>query len=332
MALQQYKHPFQYGIENPLKVDFNTYAIRQKLPAWRVCQDPKPPFVLNGQENWNCARCAGEPDFMLPIETGDSFEYLFQFDDEVNTDVTNPNFGWRESGTGADEFYMRARMVNCDCSELAGFTFVDQFCSDWGVGWNEVGGSFQWLKVDWGLLPTEVCCFTLQVEKYVLVEGLPVLDQTITAGPFWRNDSTACEMCAKETILLCGTWKKTDCWGRRYDVGFGANGTTFTDCVRLPGNVVFLGMGTESVFDGDIETKTNVRRKYRLELAGVPPMIAEWVATILGSNNTLSIGGYEINRAKGDTVGSFDRGVEGVEMFYGNVEFSQLCEIQNFEC
>lgn len=334
MATQTYIHPFRYGAQSPKAADYQTFAIRQALPGWRVCQDPKPPFVLNGEDNWNCAKCEGEPEFFLPVLSSDKFEFQFQYDDTVNEDAANPVFGWLASTTGESPYYMSARILTCECNPVPDMVYVDQFASEWGVGYDEAGGSFQWLRLDVGLLPPELCCFILQVEQYVLNPdtGIAVLDQIITAGPFKRIDSTECDPCEEETVVLCGRWKKADCWGRRYDIAFGQNEELFTDCVRLPGNIVYLGTSTEPLFDGEVEIKTTVRSKYRLILKGVPPMIAEWVSTILGGNAFLSIGGIEIDRGAGDTVGGFERSLDNVQMFYGNIEFSTVCEMQNFGC
>lgn len=330
-----YEHPFVYGSTNPLALDYKTYAVRQRLPAWRVCKDPKPPFILFGEDNWNCAKCEGEPAFFLPVHSADKFEFQFQFDDHVNEDAANAVFGWQVSASPENEYYMAAKILTCECAPVEGMGFVNQFASEWGVAYDAEMGAFQWLQLDIGLLPSELCCFILQVEQYVIDAdtGDVVVDQIITAGPFARNDSNDCKPCADETVLLCGQWKKADCWGRRYDIPFGEDAVfTFTDCVRLPGNVVYLGTANEVLLDGEIEIKTVVRKKYRLHLKGVPPLIAEWVSTILGSNDFLSIDGYEINRGAGHSVGSFERERNDVQMFYGSIEFSTVCEVENFGC
>lgn len=333
MAIQTYIHPFQYGAQSPMAVDFKTYAIRQRLPAWRVCQDPKPPFILEGLTNWNCARCDGQPAFQLPTLGTDKFQFQFQYDDTVNEDVMNPVFGWQESGTPAGEHYMAARVLDCNCDAVEGMDFVDLIASDWGVAYDADSGSLQWIEIDIGLLPPELCCFILQVEQYIFnPEGDPVLDQTITAGPFYRADLAQCGPCDEETILITGTWKKIDCWGRRYDVGFGPDDTLFTDSVQLLGNVVYLGSENEFLQDGEIEIKVRKRDKYRLELDGMPPIIAQWLATLLSSNQTLTIGDYTIDRSKGDTVGGMSKEFKEVEMFHTTIEFSIVCEIQNFGC
>lgn len=331
---QTYIHPFTYGKESPLAVDFMTYAIRQQLPTWRVCQDPKPPFILEGQDNWNCAKCEGQKPFSLPVNSADSFQFQFQFDDTVNTDVMNPTFGWLDSGAGAGEYYMSARILDCDCNPVVGMVYLDQFASDYGVAYDAESGSLQWLNLDIGLLPAELCCFILQVEQYVFntEAGFPVLDQIITAGPFYRADLAFCGPCEDETVLITAKWKKKDCWGRRYDVPFGTTETLFTDSVRLVGNVVYLGSESEPLFDGYIEIKTKKRDRYKLELAGVPPLIAQWIGTLLAANDVLTIGGYTINRSGGDTVGAVSKLINDVGMFHTTIEFTQVCEINNFGC
>lgn len=333
MATITYAHPFERGAELPLSVDFQTYAVRQRLPAWRVCADPKPPFILDGETNWNCAKCPGQPVFNLPILAADSPQFQFQYDDSVNEDPTNPVFGWLESTTPAGEYYMAARIMDCECNGVVGMAFIDQFASDWGVAYDEKDGSFQWLTIDPGLLPSELCCFILLIEQYVFNTGagIPVLDQIITAGPFYRADLAFCGPCEDETILISGQWKKADCWGRRYDIRFGS-GTFFTDSVRLVGNVVYLGTENEPIFDGEVEIKNTKRDRYRLELAGMPPIIAQWLGTILASNQTLTIGDYVIDRKNGDTVGPLNKALNEVQMFHTTLDFSIVCEIVNFGC
>lgn len=334
MATQTYIHPFQRGAELPLAVDFMTYAVRQRLPAWRICADPKPPFILEGETNWNCAKCPGQPVFNLPILATDTLQFQFQYSDNVNADPANPVFGWLDSGTGEGEYYMSARILDCECNAVPDMVYLDQFASAYGVAYDSEGGSFQWLTLDPGLLPSDLCCFILQVEQYVFNEeaGFPVLDQIITAGPFKRQDLAFCGPCEDETVLISGAWKKRDCWGRRYDIGFGANDTLFTDSVRLVGNIIYLGSENEPVFDGEVEIKNTKRDRYRLELSGIPPLIAQWLGTILAANQTLTIGDYAIDRKNGDTVGALSKTINEVEMFHTTLEFSIVCEIVNFGC
>ena len=333
MPTKTYVHPFAYGSSSDI-LDFKTYAVRQKLPTWRQCQDPKPPFITFGETNWNCIKCEGEPAYFLPVNSADQYQFQFQFDDYVNTDPTNPAFGWLDSGTGLDPYQVSARVLDCDCVVVPGFELIDSFASDYGVAYSEAGGSMQWLNVDIGSLPSELCCFFIEVTLYYLVEGTPTALQIVTAGPYRRNDGAECLLCPEEddTILICGTWKKEDCWSRRYDVEFGTGDELFMDCIRVVANIKYLGTSSEGVFDGEVEVKTVQKTKYSIEFGGMPPLIASWVSTILASNNFLSIGGYEINRANGDTVGSFEQQQQGTGMFYGSVEFTLQCEIHNFGC
>lgn len=327
MPTKTYTHPFSFG--NGVPLDFHTFAIRRKLPAWRVCEDPKPPFILDPNTNWNCAKCTGEKLYYLPVNISDKFEFQFQFDDVVNEDPTVPEMGWQESGGAANtDFYMKAKIVNCDCTPIEDLDFVDLIAEDWGVAFDEDAGSLQWLRIDVGLIPVEVCCFLIQVEQWSADAAVTI----ITAGPFVRNDTLCARLCEPETILICGSYKKADCWGRRYDIEIGAGGDTFQDCVRLEGEVVQLGTTSESVFDGEVEIKTSMRKRYRLDLGGMPPIIAEWLSNILASNSELTIGDYIIDRKNGDTVGSFDQSQKSSQMFHGSVEFSILCEIDNFGC
>lgn len=304
-----------------------------------MCQDPKPPFMTFGAEAWNCAKCQGEKLFQLPVLSSDEFQFQFQFDDTVNADPSDPEFGWQDAGSGLNPYYIGGRILDCNCEEILEddvpiLITVDEFASNYGVAYDEIGGSFQWMNVDIGLLPETLCCFMIEVTYYTLIEDEPVAQQIITAGPFQRYDGADCKCPADtETILICGKYKKSDCWGRRYDVLFGGETLSeYTDCVRLEGSVIRLGTGTEFTFDGEVQVKSLQRTRYRLELAGMPPMIAEWVSNILGSNDTLTIGDYTINRANGDTVGAFDKIIDNVQMFHGNVEFSIVCEIENFGC
>lgn len=333
MATQVYRHPFSYGAQNLKPADFHTFAIRQQLPKWRECKDPRPPFVLEGADNWNCAKCSGDKAFFLPVFSTDELPFQFQYDDTVNADPAAPVYGWQESATPANEYYMAARILDCNCGAVDGMDSVDAFCTAWGVAHDESAGSFQYLKVDVGLLPVELCCFILQVEQYVKdpETGNVVLDQIITSGPYLRADSAECVPCEDETLLISGAWKVADIWGRRYDIEFGA-GVFFENVVRLPGNIVYVGTSTDVTYDGEVEVKTTVRQKYRLILGGVPPMIAEWVSIILGSNKTLSIGGYLVDRSRGDTVGTVERSIDGVGMFYATIEFNLSHEMQNFQC
>jgi len=334
MAIKVYQHPFQYGSESPKAVDFMTYAVRKRLPKYRVCPDPKPPFYLFGADSWNCAKCKSEKPYFLPVNQDDKFEFQFQFEDGVNVDPANPVFGWRESGTSANEYYVSARILDCNCDPIDGFGFIDLLSDDWGVGYDTAGGSFQWLRLDVSLLPVEVCCFNLQIIKYVLVAGVATEDILITAGPFARADSATCTLCdnGSETILIIGKWKKADCWGRRFDLEFGDNATKFTDSVRLTGHIAYMGTAPETVFDDEVEVKTSLRKKYRLTLKGVPPLIAQWISTLLSSNEYLNIGGYEIDRSRGDTVSAFERDNLSTQLFYGSIDFTTVCEIENFGC
>lgn len=332
-----YLHPFAFGETNIMPLDFKTFSVRKRLPGWRQCQDPKPPFITFGADAWNCAKCNGEKDFSLPVNADDQFQFQFQFDDGVNEDASNPVFGWRDAGTGEDAFYISGRILDCNCNEILDgietiLVNVDQFASSYGVAYDSTSGSFQWLNLDMGLIPEDLCCFMLEITYYTLVDNVPTESQIITAGPFRRNDVSGCNCPIDEdkTVLICGSYKKADCWGRRYDVAFGDS--LFTDCIRVEGNIVRLGTSTEFAYDGEVLVKTVQKARYRLELAGMPPMIAEWVSNILASNDTLTIGDYSISRANGDTVGSFDKLLDNVQMFHGNVEFSIVCEIENFGC
>ena len=334
MATKTYIHPFSYGETNIMPLDFKTHSVRKRLPGWRMCQDPKPPFITFGEKGWNCYKCVGEKYFQLPVDVSDSFQFQFQFDDSVNEDPLIPIFGWQTSG-GEGLYYISAQILDCNCdpimdgeNEVLGF--VDEFASDYGVVFDAVGGSFQWMNVDIGLLPTDLCCFYIQVKSYGVVDDVPTELQIVTAGPFSRID---CGLCKKEdTLLICGSYKKADCWGRRYNIEFGETESTFTDCIRIPGAVIYLGTSSESTFDGDVEIKTVQKKRYRLDIGGVPPMIAEWISNILASNDVLNIGDYTVSRKNGDTVASFDKSIDNVQMFHGSIEFSIVCEIENFGC
>lgn len=332
MPTKTYVHPFTPGAESPKAVDFKTYAIRRRLPAYRVCPDPKPPFYLFGADAWNCAKCSSEKPFYLPVVTGDKFEFQFQFEDDVNPDPTAPAFGWRESTSGANEYYIAARILDCNCAPVDDLGHVDLLAEDWGVAYTDPGGSYQWFRLDMGLLPVELCCFNIQVVKYSLVEGIATEDILITAGPYARADSATCSLCESETVLISGRWKKADCWGRRFDIGFGVGSALFTDSVRLNGFISYIGTAPEVVFDDEIEVKTSLRSKYRFTLKGVPPLVAQWISTVLSSNSYLSIGGHEITRSKGDVVAGFERENLNTQLVYGTIDFSTVCEIENFGC
>ena len=329
MATKIYEHPFSYGETNIMPLDFHTFSVRRRLPGWRQCQDPKAPFVTFGADSWNCSKCEGEKEFSLLVNSDDTFQFQFQFDDEINEDPSNPIYGWQDSATGLDPYYMNARILDCNCETL-GLDYIDEFAIDYGVSFDAVGGSFQWLKLDVSLIPVEVCCFYLQIEHYNAITN----DQNIVAGPFRRNDVEGCNCnpTIDETILVCGSYKKADCWGRRYDVEFGENAAVFSDCVRLVGSITRLGTGTDFTYDGEVLVKSLQRTRYRVDFAGMPPMIAEWLSNILASNGTLTIGDYTIDRANGDTVGAFDKAIDSVQMFHGSVEFSIVCGIENFGC
>jgi len=334
MATKIYAHPFNYGTSSDI-LDFKTHSVRKRMPAWRECADPKPPFVTFGADAWNCAKCEGERPFALPVNTSDILQYQFQFDDSVNEDPANPVYGWQDSSSDDDPYYMKARILNCDCEAVESYNFIDDFSPVYGVAFDAVGGSFQYLQIDVGELPSDLCCFYIQIEHYVMVDDVLVNDQNIVSGPYQLNDlaGCACNPDGDSTLQICGSYKKADCWGRRYDIEFGGDtAATFSDCMRVDASIVYLGTTSESTFDGEVEVKTTQKNRYRIDIDGVPPMIAQWISNILASNGTLAIGEYTIDRGKGDVVGSFDRAINNLQMFHGSVEFAIVCEIENYGC
>jgi len=190
MATKIYAHPFNYGTSSDI-LDFKTHSVRKRMPAWRECADPKPPFVTFGADAWNCAKCEGERPFALPVNTSDILQYQFQFDDSVNEDPANPVYGWQDSSSDDDPYYMKARILNCDCEAVESYNFIDDFSPVYGVAFDAVGGSFQYLQIDVGELPSDLCCFYIQIEHYVMVDDVLVNDQNIVSVCISSNNGIA---------------------------------------------------------------------------------------------------------------------------------------------
>lgn len=317
------------------------------LPAIVECpRYPTLNFVSSRAEYWNCNPfCgAGLPYFSL-YKFGDIIPLQVNLPDVRNinnTGTSRPQIGWRQTEDPLNNFwYVRAEIYNLEDCTTPIFSLVDDFCTDWWVGFSDKVGSVQTLFIDTS---------TIAVPEGFIVKITTVKDDltdniTLWSEPFLRTDRKAN---CNETIILEGQYLSTDCENRDYrnpendytvtgaplyaiKEPFVATGQTLTPFVakwRFEANVTEQGNnGSIELNDNDIAIRQKIVRNYNLDFLSPIPPYAYNVATAILRAGTVTIDGTIYT-----TIGDINKDTESGKMFIPSVPLELACDLKNLRC
>ena len=290
-----------------------------------------PPFIDEISDGYNCTRCAGEPIYHMLFERGDIIPLQLRELDQRNVDVANPSQGWRDvfsDGTG--NWYVQAKLLDFDCTTVLS-EIVDDFCSDWWVGFDQKTGSIQTLFIDTDKLPVGQEFFRLEVNFRDAGGGII---NTIYTEPFRVVD---CE----NTVELTGQISGLDCLGRynsQPNTWFRANQaptylpTLFYPWLRLQADLVLVGTTNETQRnDADIVVSSTYNEQYQLKCWPVPPYMARMLASF-GTCTSIDMIDQFNNPHTFTAMEDFAKGIEEGYLFKPEVTFSKQCKRSSFTC
>jgi len=113
-------------------------------------------FVSLETDRWNCNLCGADMPYVSLFNAGDIIPMQFNLTDVRNinqiTGTLQPQIGWRQTDLINAFWYVRAEVYDiADCNTPV-FSLVDDFCSDWWVGYSDKIGAIQTLFVDTSLI------------------------------------------------------------------------------------------------------------------------------------------------------------------------------------
>jgi len=310
------------------------------LPPRVACpQYPILNFTNTLGEQWNCQRCIHHPYFGL-YEYGDKIPLQLNLPDDVNgilfspNSVSQPSVGWKQVGGGA-AWYIRAELYDgSSTSPTLIYSFVDQFCSDWWVGYSELVGSIQTLIIDTSLFPLGTDTFRL---KIVTVDQLGADKITLWSEPFCIGNG------CNTNVKIEATYATIDCYNRDYrnpaDLVFvhtpfnatnpiGYSPTPFYASWRFLGEVAAQVFAAEKTLnDNNKVIRTEATSTYRLIIAQSLPVYAAQILAALLQADEFSVDGISY-----DTASDISKNVEKGKGFLPSIDLTKSCKINNNKC
>jgi len=336
MALTTIIYPVSYSPATE-----NSFSRLAYLPPRVAC--PRYPilnFTASLGAQWNCQRCVHHPYFGL-FERGDKIPIQLNLPDERNgilftpSDITTPNIGWRQADLVNNFWYIRAEIYDgSTVSPTLIYSLVDDFCSDWWVGYSDLVGSIQTLIIDTNLLPINVETFRI---KIVTIDAAGNDSITLWSEPF-------CSSSCSDSVLVQGAYSTTDCYNRDYRNPTGGNGiyaikvpfvlpapnslTAFYSSWRFIGEVYANGHNSEQTLnDNNVVIRNRITQSFRLELGElIPPYAAQILAASLQS------GSFTIDGESYDTAGDVLKNIDTSKAFLPAIDLTRVCEINNQKC
>lgn len=288
---------------------------------------PYPPFVASIGNGWNCTKCGSDPIYYLRYKIGDTIPLQVALPDLKNTNPLTPTIGWLSSTTVGNAYYIKAELLDFDCTTVI-YSFVDSFCSDFWVSFDENIGAIQTLFIDTNLLPIGQEIFRIRLTWY---------DNTHTAVDTVYTEPFMLESPCEDTILLRGDNSTRDCIGRIYyepEDYFRQNGlplsyrpTPFWAQIRLQGDIVEVGYTNEKQLnDNNVLISQKSSKDFEFRLYPIPPYAAEMLNAVLVSER-VTVDGQEYTN-----FSDVSKRLEKGRAFAPIVTASQICNIQTKGC
>lgn len=324
----------------------NSFTRVVDLPPFVAC--PRYPilnFTSTRGQQWNCQKCTISPYFGL-YEVGDKIPIQLNLPDARNGiisgtgDVSNPLIGWRQSDLSNPFWYVKAEIY--DGSTVAPtliYSLVDQFCSDWWVGYSNLVGSVQTLIIDTSLLPLGVTMFRVKVTT---VNPLLADEIVVWSEPFCTNKHCT------TNVKLEGSYSTIDCYNRDYRQPVAgatskfkyihtlANATNpvgyiptpFYSSWRVRGEVVQTGFGAEKTLNdlGKVVKFKRIETSQLVVAEMMPPYAAQIISSILQADQ-FTVDGVQYDDAT-DVSKNEDAGRE----FFPSIELIKNCSVNNNAC
>lgn len=338
-----------YVLTNPLTytpASDPSYFRFEVLPPIVECpRYPTLNFVDSRARSWNCQPfCGADSHYFSLYKVGDIIPIQLNLPDVRNinnTGTRRPQVGWRQSDLINNFWYVRAEIYDyADCTTPL-FSLVDDFCTDWWVGYSDRVGAIQTLFIDSSLLGVSEG-FLL---KIVTINDSLTDEITLWSEPFLRIDKKAD---CKGTVLVQSTYNTIDCENRDYrkpnndytidgasiyaiKTPFSATGAdlpAFYSSWRYEAEVIETGNGSEQTLnDNDIIIRQKVIRNYELQFTRPIPPYAYDILTAQLRGASVQIDGDEFVN-----FGDINKELEGSRMFIPNIPMESICDLKNLRC
>jgi len=339
-----------YVLGNPLSftpaLDPSLFRF-EVLPAIVECpRYPTLNFNSSRADAWNCAGfCGAEKPYFSLYKFGDIIPLQLNLPDVRNINniggTPKPQIGWRQTDLLNNFWYVRAEIYSLSDCDTPLFSLVDDFCTDWWVGYSDRVGSLQTLFIDTG---------TIIVPEGFIVKIVTIKDDlsdniTLWSEPFLRTDRKAD---CNDTAVITGRYNAIDCESRDYrtpendytvvdapiyaiKVPFSATGATLTPFYtswRYEAEVIEQGNTASTEFnDNDIAIRQSITRNFNLDFtAQIPPYIYDILTAQLRSPHV------EIDGEKYTNIGDIAKETESGRMFVPSVPLEQVCDLKNLKC
>lgn len=337
MALTRIVYPVVYAPATE-----QSYSRLLDLPPRVACPTyPILNFTSSLGLQWNCQKCVHHPYFGQ-YQRGDKIPLQLNLRDDRNgilfppSTVTNPQIGWRQTDLINNFWYVRAELYDGNTAAPALiYSLVDDFCSDWWVGYSDLVGSIQTLIIDTSLFPLNLDSFRVKIVT-IDAAGNDVI--TLWSEPFCINDN------CRNSVLIQGAYSGVDCFNRDYRNPTGANGITaiktpfvvpaldsltpFYSSWRYSAEVVATGFTSEQTLnDNNKVIRSRNIETFSLVLSELlPPYSAQILAAMLQS------GSFTIDGISYDTAGDVLKNIDISKAFLPRVDLTRICEINNQKC
>jgi hypothetical protein len=263
----------------------------------------------------------------MRYKIGDIIPLQLSLPDLKNSDVANPSIGWLDSTTSGNNYYIKAELLDFDCQTVI-YSFVDSFCSDYWVSFDNRIGSVQTLFVNTNLLPFGQEFFRIRFTYY---NSSHVTQGVVYTEPFGLESE--CE----NTIVFRGENQYMDCLKRIYyePTNFFKSSSTpasyrptaYFGWIRLVCDLVEVGYTNEKELnDNNRVINQKSSKDFELRFWPIAPYAAEMLNTILISENVL------INNVEYTNFSDVKKRIDGGRAFAPIVTCSQVCEINNKGC
>lgn len=274
---------------------------------------------------WNNHLCGNDSCYCNPWIAGDKI-YL-----QFNLPVTITNwfniFGppkplGTTSEWGVDYF---AALIDENGDLYPQFSSIETFASEYGIGVNHVTGKpFVWMVIDTNLLQG-ICNFNVTVADGPFTEDPenPIVNQFYT-------EPYCCVKCDEDTIMVCGTYNKTDPFGHFYGEfepgSFTGDQNGYKACIRVYGNIEKVNNAIENTYTELVKVKAKINPSYLLRTNPLPEYVAD-LLTVALAGQTVTIDGVEY-----DSPESVDKNNQEGRMWLVESTLVMKTEDVDFEC
>lgn len=296
---------------------------------------PSLNFVSEPSARWNCNLCGADMPYTSLFASGDIIPLQFNLPDVRNinnTGTRTPQIGWRQTDLINTLYYVRAEVYSYDDCDTPVFELVDDFCSDWWVGYSDKVGAVQTLFVDTSLI------VAAGVDAFYI--KITTIDDTLADAITLYSEPFIIDTC-KSTLLLQSDYATIDCENRDYrnptdsvlqglKVPFVApvadSLTPFYASWRFEATIKQVGFSSEAtVNDNDIVTRQKLTDTYELAFFPLAPYAAEIANAILRGRSVT------VDSVEYTNFGDIAQNLEG-RSFLPTVSCERVCKIDNLGC